>query len=620
MTSEQPLAFLPTGSATLNSLLAMELSDPEKGGIPIRDDLVPIALITGTAGTGKTVLALQIANAIAQAGKHVYLYCLEQDVVSIKSAARSFGFECVETLKDLEEDLKKDPEKPQKPSKNAQRLEGQVVMPHLSPLPIHEDAAEDPLDHRLLQLEHAINRSRKDHPSEVAFVLDSLDGLVTRRLQRSEVYRLFQLFRTSRVPLIVTAEMNDDSASSCQSARFLADVVIDLHKDSSKGYLQLYLEIAKSRLGRQAFGRHLYKIRTKPRQLGGRSDGAQAGSAEGSGVGNAVDPTEDSRPGIVVYKSIHAVLSHAIGGRDGDDANSNVTAEYELTKDGGQEDIYRFMQKKVVSGGACFAVVGPPGTHKLALALNLATGRVTGQSAGNPHGRLLMLSFGGTGQIGLDGVAWFKERADRSEWHSPVPRTHADRIRGSKWWTTDYKGPVPTTVLTFQIGELTPEECFHAIEREIKAQQGPSQQYSAVLLSDTAELCTGFPLLSEDRVFLPALLGLFGAKGLVSVCIGVEHGSDRMREMEVALLARADYRIQLHQYPDMLELLHDITEGRDKSGIAGKPLEQAVSLVIDNVVGKHYDRQPHWLWVETEEAGEKKTLHCGTWEEYQTQR
>ena len=60
------------------------------------------------------------------------------------------------------------------------------------------------------------------------------------------------------------------------------------------------------------------------------------------------------------------------------------------------------------------------------------------------------------------------------------------------------------SVLTFQIGELTPEECLHVIDEEIRGMEkvGRGSGYTAVLLDNTAELCTAFILLSKDPIFL----------------------------------------------------------------------------------------------------------------------
>ena len=135
-----------------------------------------------------------------------------------------------------------------------------------------------------------------------------------------------------------------------------------------------------------------------------------------------------------------------------------------------------------------------------------------------------------------------------------------------------------------------------------------------MLLSDTAELCTGFPLLRSDPIFLSALLDLFQTRKLTSVCIGVHGESQASKDLDFALQARADYRISLLHYPRTYELTQQIAQkASDSSGaVNGELYQQAVSLIIDNVTGKHYDRTPRWLWViEPDVAGLPKVLNCG---------
>ena len=76
-------------------------------------------------------------------------------------------------------------------------------------------------------------------------------------------------------------------------------------------------------------------------------------------------------------------------------------------------------------------------------------------------------------------------------------------------------------------------------------------------------------------------------------------------------MARADIRIKLEHYPDIDTLSHQIVhpESIPENQI---PLhEQLVSLVIDNVSGKHYERIPKWLRAEVDKDDEGiKWLRC----------
>jgi hypothetical protein len=123
-------------------------------------------------------------------------------------------------------------------------------------------------------------------------------------------------------------------------------------------------------------------------------------------------------------------------------------------------------------------------------------------------------------------------------------------------------------------------------------------------------------MLASDPLFLPALIDLFATRNLVTVCIGVDEGqSAKNTDINFSLSSRADYRIVLSHYPDVHGLAEYIVkaflpeqEGEKKSN--RYPKEQLVSLVVDNVTGKHYGRELRWLYATTTNKG--KTLHCDT--------
>jgi hypothetical protein len=336
--------------------------------------------------------------------------------------------------------------------------------------------------------------------------------------------------------------------------------------------------------------------------------------------------------GIVVYPSMHFVLWQARGTAASAQAPADASPSRRKfvicsRKDRQDDDLYRILEMKSVDPGACLAVVGPAGTHKLALAMNLATGQA--EKSRGP--RVLIVSFGGDGIIDFPGIAWVRNRHQCRQLKLAIGQPRQGRPMAgigmpSKFWTTTYRlrGQDAVTVLTFRIGELAPEECFSVVESELagpdagSAAQRAQRRYDSVLLCDTAQLCTGFPLLREDRVFFPALLDLFEAHGLVTVCIGVEDERTKLnQDVNFALQAKANYRMVLSHSPVVADLARETAEQVLRRRAQNKPLkepvlrEQLVSLVIDNVTGKHYGREPRWLWAEEPEAPKSgKTLHC----------
>jgi KaiC/GvpD/RAD55 family RecA-like ATPase len=608
------MVYLSTGIKALDTILSMDVvqtvADEGSSGVFIgqgktrEDTEPPIVLISGATGTGKTTLALQIAFAAARHGRWVpCFYALEQTARSLRNLTESFGDFCEvgdsdgrQTVPQVELcDLADFDATGVRLAEYANKL----FICHLSPRPISEAASQSVFQARLEQLGHVVERAADEVKNDtgvfLVFFIDSINGFSTDTLTRNELHRLFSLFRNNHVAAVLTMEHHQDyhtnvETSCIQNAKFLSDVVISLSRDSTSGYLQHYLEIEKSRVSRQALGKHLYKIRTQP---------------------NAANIRTDPRTGIVLYPSIHSVLSRA---REKEPPPLEV---FFVGKD--DEALRSIVRTESIKPGECFSVVGRPGTHKLALGMNLAMGYADDR----PPSTLLM-DFGGSGDFRFGGVAWTHSR----QYCRCLERDDRSAPEGGqiKFWYRRYRSKAPrrekdasVTVVTFKIGQVAPEECFYIVEKIIDESQRKGSPFSAVLLSDTAQLCNGFPPLASDPLFVPALVDLFAAWNLVTVCIGVDTGQPgRNTDINFALFSRADYRIALTHYPGMHELSQDIVNAKllkpQRPRQEPEPLhlrEQLVSLVIDNVTGKHYGREPRWLWVEQEKDG-RKLLHCSS--------
>jgi len=573
---------ITTGDRHLDNLLSPD--QPEHAGIEyeLKEDThreAPVVLILGAAGTGKTALSLQIADATAaqKTACSVFLYSLEQSKESLEFAVKNFGLPVLadeQRFVDFE-DIADD---------RYSTKAGCIYLCHFSPLPLSTRESQAAFEDRFLQLSHMIAKLKQDTESGAAsvFIIDSLNAIATSAPERSDIYRLFSVFRSQRIPLVITAERQELATSATTSvseaARFLADVVIELTKDSSAGHLLQYLEISKSRVQRQSLGRHLYKIRT-----------VREGREKG---------------GIQVYRSMPYVISTIRP-----EGPRHESEEYVLHgATDADHDLSLLYPKPATKAGHCFALLGPPGTHKLAVALNLAGGYR--KIAPVPIRKLLIISFGGVTATNLEEIAWFNERGF---WRCCPPLV-VGRQSEKCWWATsenatvapdDGSPPPSVDQLTFRLGHLTPEECFDYI-----ADGTEKPKFSAVVLSDTAEISTGFPLLRRDPLFIPALIELFHNRGLTSVCIGVQSENTQNREMDFALQSCADCRLYFTHYPSAYDLAKEAT---GNSADQGSKLEQSVSVIADIVAGRVYSRHPHWLWIDSKPP----TLHCGTYGEYQ---
>ena len=364
--AELERVFLETGDKELNNLLNADDGDKglcagrlivEGGKVTDTDgkvqfDETSIVLIEGGAGTGKTTLALQIASAVAgkireQEPKNwtvIYL-SLEQTPSSLRHVAESFGF-----------GGKNGPKMFPILAADTQPEAHQVLFSRLSPLPLSESkkdtAAENTFETRFAELQHMALKQSSATDYRALFVIDSLSAFIGKPLERSQLYQLFTLFRTQKIPLIVTLEQPDNTNSSGGSEFeipcFLADIVIKLTREPGSDYLQFYLEVSKSRVCRQGLGKHLYKTRT---------------------VEYAKETGDKDRTGLVVYPSVHFILSQARS-----DQVKSPHDGFIIAKELNKEELLDL--EPLIKHPACFALQGPAGTHKLALGLNLGVSYV----------------------------------------------------------------------------------------------------------------------------------------------------------------------------------------------------------------------------------------------------
>jgi len=617
-----------------------------------------IVLIEGGAGSGKTTLALQIAGAVAANPKGegatwcVNFLSLEQTPGSLLNVVKNFGFG----------DRWQGGVFPDQANCNTPELgPRRVLFSRLSPLPLSDHQAEATFEIRFAELEHMIKEQEhfvgREQDSAKGFnslfVIDSLNAFLGHLLSRSQLYQLFTLFRTKQIPLIVTLERPEiaysTSAAENETACFLADIVIKLTRHAGPDYLQTFLEVSKSRVCLQSLGKHLYKTRTKE---------------------DAVKTGAPLRTGLVVYPSVHFIIQqarleeqaklekqaqqeadarpieHTVVGQEPDELLNQTKRPSFLIA----PELKELLVEEEIEPRACFALQGPAGTHKLALGLNLGISYVDNKA------KLLIVTFGGQGDINFGGVAWVTSQAylwklkkkkqndtgPREVVEEGLGRTQSTRdqpprqeppvVQGTKQRVESYEASDGTksaevTVLTFQIGVLTPEECIYKIRLVLDEEEKMTgMPFQSVLLSDTAELCTGFPLLSRDPMFFATLLDLFETKGMLTVGLGV-HSADTpsLREINLTLMARATHRMLFYHFPTVEGLMESMVkssrEARDEPGERPKPVfeEQLVSVVVDIVTGKHYKRQPKWIWIDerpkTDPPDRANVLGCKPFDE-----
>jgi circadian clock protein KaiC len=215
-TNHAPVQKLPTGIASFDVI--------GKGGLPRNRT----TLVSGTAGSGKTVFAVQfLAAGIRDADEHGVFVTFEESASDIRKNMRSFGW-------DLE----------------AWELSGRLAFVDASPDPgveIIESGAFD-LGALLARVENAV---RKVNAQRVS--VDSLGAMFSQfsdqSVVRRELFRIASALKAMGVTAVLTAERTEDYGPIARFGveEFIADNVMVLRNVLSDETRRRTIEILKFR-------------------------------------------------------------------------------------------------------------------------------------------------------------------------------------------------------------------------------------------------------------------------------------------------------------------------------------------------------------------------------------
>jgi circadian clock protein KaiC len=211
-----PVEKLPTGISSFDAI--------SKGGLPKHRT----TLISGTAGSGKTIFAMQfLASGIRDLGESGVFVTFEESAEDIRKNMRSFGW-------DLEQWEK----------------EGKLLFVDASPDPAVETIEAGPFDlgALLARVEHAV---RKVGAQRVA--VDSLGAMFSQFSDQStvrrELFRIASALKGLKVTAILTAERTDEYGPIARFGveEFIADNVMILRNSLDNEVRRRTVEILKFR-------------------------------------------------------------------------------------------------------------------------------------------------------------------------------------------------------------------------------------------------------------------------------------------------------------------------------------------------------------------------------------
>jgi KaiC/GvpD/RAD55 family RecA-like ATPase len=548
---------ISTNIVKLDSFLFPDSKSDKKGFtiFTMRDGrkLTPIIAIVGSSGEGKTTLSLQIASNLIKGDGDwcsVY-YSLEQEPSRIIQQLDGHQF-LIDAYKNnvinLEiikfNSLKK-----------ADFLK-KIIFPKLSPKPVdiksvsHERLFEE----RYNELRISIKNFKKKKNKHLFYFIDSLTAFSHQSLTRSEINRIFSLFREEEVPLIVTLERQMHWAITNEEthynyAKYLSDVIISIESDYKDDYFKQTIEVTKSRYTRRILGKHLMKLQSKDNKATGKFD---------------------NRTGIVIYPSVH---NHLVQNRY--EKSEKVLLPTRLPAD---LPIFSNKEKNAIDSDSCVVITGPHGSHKLALGINILLGfnilpgKVTDAT---DQKRKLIISFSEEKEMKLEDVALFSELT--SFWKFKLKKIeNQDAADGSKVWEFNFgkdEKNIYVTILNFRLGQIQPEEFFYILNEYLIE----NKDFDSVLITTTAQIKTRFPLLNKEPLFFPVLVDIIKSKGLFSIFIdALDKDNDAP---QAALQSAADCAIFIER------------DTKTKENF----------LTVENIRGKNYDRIPRIYEVKDKE-------------------
>ena len=324
--NKQSNEFISTGLEELDFLLCPEITNyaneivancgfyvpSSKDG---KSKKTPIIVVEGSSGDGKTILMNQIAvnlatglNNFSEKNKNGILYSciyfsLEQQPDRVLESIEGFKYFNVFN----------EPEKSQamsvcEPSRlcidmsakgwnriNFHEGRGKIIFPTISPI-VYPNKGNNDRDNfavRFKDIRECVLWVRQHFRSNIFCFIDSLNALTSMPLTREQAQTLFSFFRRYEVPLMASLERQQHWAhkseiSHYNISRYLADVEISLDSNFYHEYFRQGIEIKKTRFNRRILGKHHMKIKSP----------------------NKTRTAEyDPRFGIVIYPSMHAVLS-----------------------------------------------------------------------------------------------------------------------------------------------------------------------------------------------------------------------------------------------------------------------------------------------------------------------
>ena len=498
-----------TEIAWFDLLLDGGIQLPTSAGKPL------VMLITGTPGSGKTTLAVELCYRIARAGadtvKNSKVYSLffstDSETDRVIEAAKAFGFQ------DANDHIipfhNQDPDNSCLTVYGREHFEKWVEREEFFKALIDAMVAWlvriFPFPNGFPQPAGPLTQPLQDVTSNSLAVLavDNLNNVPPDK-QQPFLKKMIEAVPQARL-LICIAEHHQLEA--LQPWEYSADIWVQLGGMLLQGYHVRTIEIVKARYQSMVVGPHQLKI--YPRREGPPSDDNHS-----AGIMRRAHPYR-TEGGIFIYPSIHYHLSRYK--RRG----PNPTGKPSTTR---VDALDRVLGGGLPSG-RCTAFIGDRGGHKSHLGyLHLLHCVVEDNEAG------LVISLRDDEQLTRRAMA----RILRQEF--PQFSSLDDAEVGKH--LDDWERKDQLEVLYFHPGYITPNEFFHRVLMSIYRMKAHGKQSITALFNSIDQLAARFPLCANEGIFVPGLIEALSGEGVTSVFIAVDESGQPMEQY--GLLPMAD--------------------------------------------------------------------------------
>ncbi|MFH1999508.1 MAG: ATPase domain-containing protein [Planctomycetota bacterium] len=516
------------GIAWFDLLLEGGINLPASAGKPV------VMLITGTPGSGKTTLAVELCYRIARSGKvksavktYSLFFSTDTETDRVIESAKAFDFkdaeDCILPFSNRSPDISSmtvcGREQFEKWTSSESLLDGlidimQGLLGKILGVPQSSMASSRPMIQPI------------PYGTSEALAVIAVDNLnnVPQEKQERFLKRIVEAVPQAQL-LICVAE--EHPRHTLRPWEYAADIWVKLGSSLVQDYQIRTIEIVKARYQNTVYGAHQLKI-YPTQQTPSMKDISSAG------IMRRAHPYR-TEGGIFIYPSIHYHLSRYK--RRGP------------TPEGSPSETHVDTLDQMLGGGLpkgrCTAFIGDRGGHKSHLGyLHLLHRVVKKNEAG------LVISLRDDEQLTRRAMARILKQ-EFEEFSNLTEDALNEQL--DNWERKDQ-----LEILYFHPGYITPNEFFHRVFMSIYRMKVSSISSITAMFNSIDQLAARFPLCANEDIFVPGIIEALSGEGVTSVFIAVDESGQPMEQY--GLLPMADlilgFRRQRLAFVDYFEHLN----------------------------------------------------------------